>query len=119
MANNLPKAIAPEFWPIPRHLDEFPVESGYRQLHRGQLRGGGVPPRKPLKHFVHPDQGSHSKRWRERAIRQGDTPIKDVLTLIREKQLPIPALIEYEYIGLRTPQEEVRKCLTFAKSALS
>jgi sugar phosphate isomerase/epimerase len=49
----------------------------------------------------------------------GDTPIKDVLTLIREKKLPIPVFVEYEYIGLGTPQEEVRKCMAFAKSALA
>jgi len=49
----------------------------------------------------------------------GDTPIKEVLTLIKEKQLAIPVFVEYEYIGLGTPQEEVGKCLAFAKSALS
>jgi sugar phosphate isomerase/epimerase len=49
----------------------------------------------------------------------GDTPIKDVLTLIQEKKVPVPVFVEYEYIGLGTPQEEVRKCLTFARSALS
>jgi sugar phosphate isomerase/epimerase len=48
----------------------------------------------------------------------GDTPIQGVLTLIREKSLPIPVFVEYEYIGLGTPQEEVRRCLAFAKSAL-
>jgi hypothetical protein len=50
---------------------------------------------------------------------EGDTPIKDVLALIREKQLAIPAFVEYEYIGLGTPQEEVRKCLAFAKATLA
>jgi sugar phosphate isomerase/epimerase len=50
---------------------------------------------------------------------EGDTPIKDVLSLVQEKQLPIPMFVEYEYIGLGTPQEEVRKCLAFAKAALS
>jgi sugar phosphate isomerase/epimerase len=50
---------------------------------------------------------------------EGDTPIKDVLTLVKEKQLPIPAFVEYEYIGLGTPQEEVRKCLAFANAALT
>jgi sugar phosphate isomerase/epimerase len=50
---------------------------------------------------------------------EGDTPIKDVLRLVQEKQLPIPMFVEYEYIGLGTPQEEVRKCLAFAKAVLS
>jgi len=48
----------------------------------------------------------------------GDTPVKDVLALIREKRLPIPVFVEYEYIGLGTPQEEVRKCLAFAKASV-
>lgn len=50
---------------------------------------------------------------------EGDTPIADVLRFVRDKRLAIPAFIEYEYIGLGTPQEEVRRCLSFAKSALS
>lgn len=50
---------------------------------------------------------------------EGDTPIKDVLAFVRQKQLPIPVFIEYEYIGLAMPQGEVRRCLAFAKSALS
>lgn len=49
----------------------------------------------------------------------GDTPIRDVLAVVKSKQLPIPVFVEYEYIGLGTPQQEVRKCLAFARSALS
>jgi sugar phosphate isomerase/epimerase len=48
----------------------------------------------------------------------GDTPIKNVLTLVRDKKLPIPVFIEYEYLGLGTPQEEVRKCVAYVKAAL-
>jgi sugar phosphate isomerase/epimerase len=50
---------------------------------------------------------------------EGDTPIKDVLTLIKEKKLPIPVFIEYEYLGLGTPREEVRKCVAYVTSALA
>jgi sugar phosphate isomerase/epimerase len=50
---------------------------------------------------------------------EGDTPIKEVLALIKEKHLPIPAFVEYEYIGLGTPREEVRKCLVYANTALA
>jgi sugar phosphate isomerase/epimerase len=50
---------------------------------------------------------------------EGDTPIKDVLTLVKDKKLPIPVFVEYEYVGLGTPQEEVRKCLAYAKAALA
>ena len=41
------------------------------------------------------------------------------LGLLKGKKLPIPVFIEYEYLGLGTPQEEVRKCLTYVKSALA
>jgi hypothetical protein len=50
---------------------------------------------------------------------EGDTPIKDVLNLIKEKGLPIPVFVEYEYLGLGTPQEEVRKCMAYVKAALA
>ena len=50
---------------------------------------------------------------------EGDTPIKDVLTLVKEKKLPIPVFVEYEYLGLGTPQEEVRKCVAYVKAALA
>jgi sugar phosphate isomerase/epimerase len=50
---------------------------------------------------------------------QGDTPIKEVLQLLKRERWPIPADIEYEYGGAGTPAEEVRKCFEFAKQALA
>ena len=49
---------------------------------------------------------------------QGDTPIKPVLSLLKEKKYKIPALVEYEYKGAGTPVEEVKKCLAYMKSAV-
>jgi sugar phosphate isomerase/epimerase len=48
---------------------------------------------------------------------EGDTKIKEVLQLLREKKYPIPANIEYEYKGQDTVAE-VRKCFEYCKSAL-
>jgi sugar phosphate isomerase/epimerase len=50
---------------------------------------------------------------------QGDTPIKEVLQLLKREKWPIPADIEYEYRGQGTPVEEVAKCYAFAKQALA
>ena len=53
------------------------------------------------------------------AFGEGDTPVTEVLRLIRDKKFAIPAMIEYEYLGLGTPREEVKKCVAFVKSALA
>jgi sugar phosphate isomerase/epimerase len=50
---------------------------------------------------------------------QGDTPIREVLQLLKREKWPIPADIEYEYRGQGAPVEEVAKCYAFAKQALA
>jgi sugar phosphate isomerase/epimerase len=50
---------------------------------------------------------------------EGDTPIKQVLLLLKEKKYPLPALVEYEYRGTGTPVEEVQKCLDYMRQALT
>jgi sugar phosphate isomerase/epimerase len=50
---------------------------------------------------------------------EGDTPIKQVLLLLKEKRYPIPAFIEYEYKGTGTSVEEVAKCYRYCKDALN
>jgi sugar phosphate isomerase/epimerase len=49
----------------------------------------------------------------------GDAPIREVLQLIQRERWPIRAYVEYEYKGTGTPIEESRKCLEYAKQALS
>lgn len=48
----------------------------------------------------------------------GDTPIREVLQLLKKERWPIPAFIEYEYKGTG-PVEEVKKCYAYAKQALA
>jgi sugar phosphate isomerase/epimerase len=50
---------------------------------------------------------------------QGETPIKEVLQLLKREKWPIPAYVEYEYKGTGTSVEEAKKCLAFAKAALA
>jgi sugar phosphate isomerase/epimerase len=49
---------------------------------------------------------------------QGDTPIKEVLQLLKSKKYDIPADIEFEYRG-EDPVAEVRKCFQYCKDALT
>jgi len=49
----------------------------------------------------------------------GDTPIREVLQLLKRERWPIRAYVEYEYRGSGSPIEEVKKCLAFAKQALA
>lgn len=53
------------------------------------------------------------------AFGEGDTPIKPVLALLRDKKLPIPAFVEYEYLGLGTARDEVKKCVAYVRAALA
>jgi sugar phosphate isomerase/epimerase len=49
---------------------------------------------------------------------QGDTPIKQVLLLLKQKKYNIPANIEYEYKG-QDAVADVRTCFEYCKAALS
>jgi hypothetical protein len=50
---------------------------------------------------------------------QGDTPIREVLQLLKRERWPIRAYIEYEYRGESGAVDEVKKCLAFAERALA
>lgn len=49
---------------------------------------------------------------------EGDTPIKQVLQLLKAKKYAIPAMIEYEYKGADTVAE-VKKCFEYCKAAVA
>jgi sugar phosphate isomerase/epimerase len=50
---------------------------------------------------------------------QGDTPIAQVLQLLKKEKWPIRAYVEYEHRGEAGAVAEVRKCFDFAKRALA
>jgi len=52
------------------------------------------------------------------AFGEGDTPIKPVLQLLKKEHYPIRAFVEYEYLGIRTSPEEVKRCLDYMRNAL-
>lgn len=54
-----------------------------------------------------------------RPFGQGDTPIKEVLQLIRDDHYPIRCYIEYEYGSFRFSVEEVKACLEYCRQALA
>lgn len=49
----------------------------------------------------------------------GDTPIREVLTWLKQKQSSVRAYIEYEYRGARGAVEEVKACRAFATRVLT
>jgi sugar phosphate isomerase/epimerase len=50
---------------------------------------------------------------------EGDTPIKEVLTLLKKEHYPIRAFVEYEYAGLRPSRDEVKRCMEYMREALA
>jgi len=50
---------------------------------------------------------------------EGDTPIKQVLQLLKKEKYPMRALIEYEYKGASDSVTEVKKCFEYCKQALA
>ena len=53
-----------------------------------------------------------------RPFGQGDTPIRQVLRLIRDNKYPIRAYLEYEYGSFRSSLDEVKTCFEYCKDAL-
>jgi sugar phosphate isomerase/epimerase len=50
---------------------------------------------------------------------EGETPIREVLQLLKKERWSIPAYIEYEYRGQGSPVDEVKKSFEYAKKALA
>jgi sugar phosphate isomerase/epimerase len=69
-----------------------------------------------LKDRKFPENGGQNMSWG-----QGDTPIKDVLQLMKSEKYKFPAIIELEYAPPEgsDSEKEIIKCLAFAKAALA
>ena len=50
---------------------------------------------------------------------EGDTPINKVLGALAASAPAVPALIDYDYVGLRSAAEELKACLTYCRAALT
>jgi sugar phosphate isomerase/epimerase len=50
---------------------------------------------------------------------EGETPIREVLQLLKKERWPIRAYVEYEYRGTAGPVDEVKKCAAYARQALA
>jgi sugar phosphate isomerase/epimerase len=50
---------------------------------------------------------------------QGETPVADVLRLLRTEKYPIIAVIEYEYMGEGSAIEEVNNCVSYMRKVLA
>ncbi|HEY9461511.1 MAG TPA: TIM barrel protein [Vicinamibacterales bacterium] len=49
----------------------------------------------------------------------GNTPIREVLQLLKREKWPIRAYVEYEHRGTADPVDEVKTCFAYAKQALA
>jgi len=49
----------------------------------------------------------------------GDTPVREVLVLIRDNKWPLRAFVEYDYAGMGSSVEEVKKCLDYMRACLA
>jgi sugar phosphate isomerase/epimerase len=54
-----------------------------------------------------------------RPFGQGDTPIKEVLRLLRDRRYPIRAYLEYEYGSFRPSLAECQTMFQYCKDALA
>ncbi len=88
----------------------------------GHFVGAGFDPVKYIEqaheHIVTLHVKDKSKKDVNMPFGQGETPIKEVLQLLKTKKYKIPAMIEYEYKGQDTVAE-VKKCFDFMKKSLA
>jgi sugar phosphate isomerase/epimerase len=50
---------------------------------------------------------------------EGDTPIREVFGVLASPAPGIPALVEYDYVGLRSSVDELKACLAYCRTAVT
>jgi hypothetical protein len=69
-------------------------------------------------HYPSARERSQEESGTECSVGQGNTSIKQVLVLLKDKKYPIRALVEYEHRGKGTPIEEAKQCTAYMQQAL-
>ena len=94
----------------------------HRPLHRRQQDlTGAVPEGAARSHHARPREGRKSIDGANVPFGTGDTPIKEVLQLIRDNKWPIQATIEFEYPvpAGSDRMTELKKCVDYCRAALA
>jgi sugar phosphate isomerase/epimerase len=73
--------------------------------------------RKHHRNIVAIDVKDRNRKGANLPFGQGETPIREVLQLLKKERYKIPVMIEYEYKG-GDAVEEVRKCYEYCRQAL-
>jgi sugar phosphate isomerase/epimerase len=116
--------------------DEFATPANFRQaltgtthiainLDSGHFVAAGFDPVRFLAHHHDKIVSLHIKDRKSKKnggaivpFGTGDTPIRELLQMLKKNRWPIPALIEYEYEGKDTITE-VRRCYDYCREALA
>jgi hypothetical protein len=82
-------------------------ECGYRRHHRRERFARRVDSGKPRRDRAAHDKDRRRNKGMNEQFGDGDTPIQDVLRLVKEKKYAFPVFAEYEYLGLGTPSGRI------------
>jgi sugar phosphate isomerase/epimerase len=121
--NNL---VDPDQFATPKSFETALAMSEYFQvtLDIGHFTAGNNDPVAFIEKWHHRIVNIHVRdRKRDngpnRPFGKGDTPIAEVLRLIKANKYPIRCYLEYEYGSFRSSVEEVKACLDYCRSILA
>ena len=95
----------------------LPHQPRHRPLHRRRFRRPRLPRGAPRPHHQPAPEGPQEGPGRQRRPGgTGDTPIRQVLTWLKQRKSPVRAYVEYQYPGTRGAVAEVTACVEFAQA---